>query len=355
MTTAVARGSQGGGRSAASDGDWAWRAEIGLLEQPRDVHLRDPDAVRDLSLHHVLLEAQAQHRPLALAQARQHPIEVGGLLRAGVARVLGRHELLAHVVVGIRFGPVERVGEMRGRGRAGLQHILARDVARARELVSRRGTPELACQPLTDAVRSQDQLLDVPRHPHRPAEVAEVALELPQDGWHREGRRTRCRASGRSDRRPSPGPSRRPAADRRARPASDTDRPDSQQVACGASRAPRGPRVAARADTARTAAQTPGARAPPSMGARYRREAGHDVRQTRKPPGRERLYAIRPPNSEPKPDPDARAALLNGEALCRHRLSGLYRCGLAIDMDPSRDWSSRRGTFRRDDPTSPSA
>src|SRR5438105_12553184 len=38
-----------------------------LADQPRDLHLRDADALADLGLRHVLHEAQAQH--LALARA----------------------------------------------------------------------------------------------------------------------------------------------------------------------------------------------------------------------------------------------------------------------------------------------
>src|SRR5215204_3321683 len=40
-------------------------------DQPRDVHLRDADALRDLGLRQILDEAQVQHDPVARRQRRQ--------------------------------------------------------------------------------------------------------------------------------------------------------------------------------------------------------------------------------------------------------------------------------------------
>ncbi len=113
----------------------------------------------------------------------------------GEAGVLAGQKPLANPVFVRLHGFVERVGVVGGRRRARFEHLLSGHLAGAGDLVDRRAAPESAGQPLCDDVHPMGQLLDVARRAHRPAEVAEVPFELPQDRWHRE-RRERDAAGG---------------------------------------------------------------------------------------------------------------------------------------------------------------
>src|SRR3954465_13652769 len=59
-----------------------------LADDPRDVHLRDTDALADLGLGEVLGEAQPQHLALALVEHAHQPLPRGGVLGHAEARVL---------------------------------------------------------------------------------------------------------------------------------------------------------------------------------------------------------------------------------------------------------------------------
>src|SRR3954452_10600349 len=67
------------------------RAQPGdrLADQARHVHLRDADDVADLRLGEVLREAQAQHLALAVREHAHQPLDGRGVLRHGVAVILG--------------------------------------------------------------------------------------------------------------------------------------------------------------------------------------------------------------------------------------------------------------------------
>src|SRR5689334_19151504 len=72
-----------------------------LADQPRDLHLRDADALADLRLRHVLGEAQAQDLALARTQAEHQPVEgrsVLGEAEAGVVAADRVGERLALVL-----------------------------------------------------------------------------------------------------------------------------------------------------------------------------------------------------------------------------------------------------------------
>src|SRR6266516_7173950 len=68
-----------------------------LLERPADetgdVHLRDPDLLRDLRLGQALEEAQVQDPPLALVEGLEAGREDGHVLGDLVARLLGADRL----------------------------------------------------------------------------------------------------------------------------------------------------------------------------------------------------------------------------------------------------------------------
>src|SRR3954451_12474632 len=64
-------------------------------QQARDVHLRDPDLLRDLGLREVLLEAQPQDRALSLGQGAERPAQ----------HLADLHELVAVLVRGDRVAP----------------------------------------------------------------------------------------------------------------------------------------------------------------------------------------------------------------------------------------------------------
>ena len=151
--------------------------------------------VADLGLREVLREAQPQHLALAIGQDPHQPRDRGRVLGLAEPRVLDPErdpEAVAVLVVVARA--VERDRAVRAGGLARLEQLLERDAEPLRELRRRRGAAELARQRLAGRLEPDRQLLQVARHAHRPALVAEVALELAQDrrdGEAREGRLAR--------------------------------------------------------------------------------------------------------------------------------------------------------------------
>src|SRR3954471_1359717 len=78
------------------------KARQRLADKARDLHLRDPDALADLGLRHVLDEAQAQHLALARADGLHEPVErraVLGQAEAGVRQADGVAQRVAGVLV----------------------------------------------------------------------------------------------------------------------------------------------------------------------------------------------------------------------------------------------------------------
>jgi hypothetical protein len=84
-----------------------------------------------------------------------------------------------------------------------LQHLLLGQAGLGGDLGDGGGAPDLLGQLGHHLVQRQVQLLEPPRHPDRPALVAEVALELARRWWGWRRWRTRPRGPGRSGRWPS--------------------------------------------------------------------------------------------------------------------------------------------------------
>src|SRR5215204_3322471 len=81
-------------------------------DQPGDVHLRDPDVLRDLGLREPVEEPQVENHPLAVVEHPQARLEDGPLLRDLVARLLGADHLqgieLVLVVAAAEAGEIGR-------------------------------------------------------------------------------------------------------------------------------------------------------------------------------------------------------------------------------------------------------
>ena len=98
---------------------------------------------------------------------------------------LERIELLA-VLLATAGG--ERQRRVRAPGLQRLEHFLLLDAGRLRKLGDRRRAPELHGQRFDEARELHVQFLEPARHAHRPALVAEVALDLADDVRRRVGR-----------------------------------------------------------------------------------------------------------------------------------------------------------------------
>ena len=174
---ATSRSSSASSRSRATA--WRIRRETCICETPT--------RVADLRLREVLREAQAQHLALALGQHRHQALDRRGVLGEAEARVLDAHRVgdaVAVLVVVARA--VERDRPVGARRLARLEHALDRDADVLGDLRRRRRAAERARELLAHAVDADGHLLQVARHAHRPAAVAEVALELAEDRRHRE-------------------------------------------------------------------------------------------------------------------------------------------------------------------------
>ena len=83
---------------------------------------------------------------------------------------------------------VERDRAVGAGGLARLEHLLERDAQALGDLGGRRGAAQLARELLAERLELDGQLLQVARDAHRPALVAEVTLELAEDGRDGEAR-----------------------------------------------------------------------------------------------------------------------------------------------------------------------
>src|SRR5690242_5340304 len=166
------------------------RAKLGErgAYEPRHVHLRDPDLVRDLRLREVLHEAQIQDKPVPLGQRAQLRRQRGGVLGQLVAGVLAAQlgDRASFLVLVARPRRLERHAVVRGGRLQRLEHLLVCELGRLGQLGGRGRAAERARQLGHGTVDLEHALLDRARHVHRPADVAEVALELAEDRGNRE-------------------------------------------------------------------------------------------------------------------------------------------------------------------------
>src|SRR5215212_5314907 len=156
-------------------------------DQARDVHLRDPDALRDLGLREVLDETQVQHGAIARRQRGERRRDRGAVLDELVAAVLDADRLGVRLAVALVAEAVglERDGVVRAGRLHRLEHLLGADPQRVRDLGRRWGAALAPGQLLHGVVDLHHALLHPARHVHGPAVVAEVALELAQHRRHR--------------------------------------------------------------------------------------------------------------------------------------------------------------------------
>ena len=153
------------------------------------MHLGDADLLRDLALRQPVEEAEVQDAPLALVERAEARGEHRPVLRDRVLVLLGPERLerveLA-VLVGSSDGERER--GVRAPGLERLEHQLLLDARGLRELRDRRRPAELDGLVLDDLRQLDVELLEAARNAHRPALVAEVALDLADDVRRRVGR-----------------------------------------------------------------------------------------------------------------------------------------------------------------------
>src|SRR3954449_8945021 len=152
----------------------------GLADEPRDLHLRDTDALGDLGLRHVALEAQAQDLAVALAEDVEGVVEQDADLRAaelgiGAAERLGQRRVLAGRLV-------ERARAVRLRALQRVEHVLEAGADLLAQLLDGRRAAELVGQIVARLGDLQLQLLRAARYVQRPGAVAEVALDLAEHG-----------------------------------------------------------------------------------------------------------------------------------------------------------------------------
>src|SRR5829696_5578714 len=169
----------------------------GLPQQPRDVHLREADAVAYLRLREVLFEAQPQDLPLAVAEDRHHRLDGGGVLGLTVARLVAAQRVNdpRSVLVVVGAGAIERVGPVGGCRLVRFEHLLDDDPQVVSDLGRSRRAPELVDEAIGRAVDAQRQFLQVARDPDSPALVAVMALQFSRDRRYGE-RRERGTACG---------------------------------------------------------------------------------------------------------------------------------------------------------------
>lgn len=168
-----------------------------LREDPaletRHLHLGDPEGVRDLLLRPFLDETHAQQLALPVVELGEGlgepvpPVDLEEALVLPAERVAEPHTALtrAHGLIERERVPgAARVGDLRG------AHSEA-----SRDLVVAGLSPELLREFVRDHDRAPVQVLHSSRRTDRPAQIAEVPLELAGDRRHREGREA-CTALG---------------------------------------------------------------------------------------------------------------------------------------------------------------
>jgi hypothetical protein len=128
--------------------------------------------------------------PLALVEHSEPGLEHRPILRELVLVLLGADRLqrVDLLVVAHRRPGRERQRAVGPSALERLQHLFLLHVCRLRQLGDRRRALELHGQLLDQSRELHIQLLEAARDPHRPAAVAEVALDLADDVRSRVGR-----------------------------------------------------------------------------------------------------------------------------------------------------------------------
>jgi hypothetical protein len=147
------------------------------------------DPLRDLRLGHVLDEAQVQDQPLALRQVRE-----GGVERDFALDQLEALVLAADPLRGRRFVGIVGVGRAVERERPAvvvglehLEHLGLLQVEPPGDLADRGRALKLLGQLGHRLADLGDAVVQTARHAHRPDAVAEMALQLAEDGRRGEG------------------------------------------------------------------------------------------------------------------------------------------------------------------------
>ena len=154
-------------------------------QDARDLHLADADPLADLALGQLVDVAQSEHQALPLGEpGHRLPQCVAQLDGARVAR---RDEDVVGEVGAGRGGRVEGDGVVAGGAPAGLVDLGDGDAQHAGELGVVGVAVERVPHPLLLDHQAGAQLLDAARRAHRPAVVAEPALQLAGDGGVGEG------------------------------------------------------------------------------------------------------------------------------------------------------------------------
>src|SRR4051794_22838571 len=152
-----------------------------LAQQPRDVHLREPDALADLALGQVLLHAQPEDLPLAMAERLHERLDGRPVIGAGVAGVLAAHEVAElGRLLAVADGGRERRGGVGDDRLAGLQHLLELETRVIGELLDRGRAAERVRQLRGRALDEQRVLLEGARRADGPAAVTEMPAQLPE-------------------------------------------------------------------------------------------------------------------------------------------------------------------------------
>ena len=149
-----------------------------------------PIALADLGLREVLGEAQAQDLALARRDDPHDVLDGGAVLGQGEAPLLDADDVaqrVGAVVVGAPWR-LQRRGPVGARGLERLEDVLRVSADLRPDLLDRRLALELEVELGDRAVDLQREVLEVARHADRPGAVAEVALDLAQDGRHRIAR-----------------------------------------------------------------------------------------------------------------------------------------------------------------------
>ena len=172
----------------------------GLLQDPGDVHLRNPDAFGDLTLGHGLEEAEVEHGALALRQSGEQGSDrllVGDAveLEVDLADGVGDHPR-CRVAAG--YGRVDGVDAVRLGGQHAVDDVLAAHVEQFGQLPGG-GRPaerlrQFHCGPGDVAV----PVFEAARNVHRPTVIAEVPAHLAHHGGHCEGHEVRALGRGRT-------------------------------------------------------------------------------------------------------------------------------------------------------------